>query len=761
MFDRLARNALILAVAVAPFFAVSFFSLPSEAFRDLVATIFILGALILWSLGRLVSQPSSLTAHRLWFLSAAVLIIFFVSAWRSSVPGRALAGEGGEWGTVFSLALFLTVFVLAALLFNTETVRRRAWLAIVFWGGGLWFLEFVLTVLRLAHLTSRWLPPTGFLFGSPGDLAYFGGLIVLAGLVLLGPYRENLTRRVKILVAAAFSLSLVGEIILDHRAAWLALGIAGFLLFIESNVRLPIGNAYRRFFQPAFVVLIISIPLLFGGGPTGFIGEPLNRLSNFVGWSAVKVRPSWSATWQVSYQSLLERPWFGPGPNHFAIDWQRYRSAEPVNSTVFAETDFPAGAGTIFTFALAGGLLGVLAWFVFLAFLLAAIVRSGWRSWRERGAKRFSPTAWSGWLLAAPPVLYLWTFAIGDWASFSFLLSAAFVSGLFLAWLGSAKLSPIWNGKRHGGKKAMGVVAAGSLVLGLLGAVWFIERFAARANLALATDAFYARRDVPAAQIALTSSLAGAPLPRAYRTMAEVNLAALENLLAQPDQTAAAVRLRFQELAGAAVANARLAVGRDAEDYRNFLVLGAVYRALVPLGFPEAYDLAEKAYQTAISLAPHLPTIYFERARLALARNDSAAAEQWLNAALREKSDHLESVTFLTQLDADARRYDRAALRLEQLISAAPNQSRFWYELGWLKYQDNRDSEAIDALRQAVVIDPHFSNARYFLALSYERSGDSAAALAEFEQVLIANPDRADLQALVERLRIAAPSSNG
>lgn len=727
MFDRLARVILLFTVAVSPFFMFSIFSWPRESLHDFAVMILILVVLLLWSLGRLVLQPCSFVANWFWVGGIAVLISAFISALQTVTPSRALGGEMGEWGTVFSLAVFLLVIVLTAMLFNDGTYRRRALLTITLAGAALWFGEIILTIFRLFHLFPNWVASAGFFSGSPSDLAYLGGLVIILSLILLEHYWANLTRRTLIFISVAFGLSLVGEVILARWSVWLALGLVGALLFIEPYVRSSLASVGRRVWRPTFLVLVVSIPLLVWGGPTGLLGTPLNNFSTWLGWSTVEVRPSWEATWQIVRGSLTDHFWFGSGSNHFAIDWQRYRSAQPVNATAYAETDFSTGAGTISTTAFGGGLVGVTAWILLLGLLLLALIRSGWQNLRARNSKRVVPGGPAEWWLLALPVVYLWSLAGASQVNFSFLLLTAFSAGLFLAWLGTIKLSPVWGDNRRRGKKVVSVIATISLVLSLLGGAWLVERFIAGVHLASGLNNFYANHDQAGSRTALAASLARAPLPRTYRTLAEVNLMAIQDLLATPGQTAEVVRTRFQDLASSAVDNARLAVKYDSEDYHNFLMLGAVYRALVPLGFPEANNFAAGAYQTAITLAPHIPTIYLERARLALVRKDTAGTAQWLTAALNEK----------------------------------PNSSQLWYELGWLRYQEGKDGEARDALSRSLAIDQYFSNARFFLALSYERSGNLSAALTEYEKVLNANPDRTDLQETVERLRNSLPLNHG
>jgi len=108
------------------------------------------------------------------------------------------------------------------------------------------------------------------------------------------------------------------------------------------------------------------------------------------------------------------------------------------------------------------------------------------------------------------------------------------------------------------------------------------------------------------------------------------------------------------------------------------------------------------------------------------------------------------------------RNYDTAAERLHRARDLAPENSDIYYLIGLLESSRGKSTEAINALRKAVELDPNNLIATYKLAEEVERQGDEKSA-AEFQQlmqkILAAQPD--NLAALIELSRIAAKRGDG
>ncbi len=62
---------------------------------------------------------------------------------------------------------------------------------------------------------------------------------------------------------------------------------------------------------------------------------------------------------------------------------------------------------------------------------------------------------------------------------------------------------------------------------------------------------------------------------------------------------------------------------------------------------------------------------------------------------------------------------------------------------------------------RAVLLDPNYSNARYFLGLIYDKKGDKKAAIEQFEKIEKFNPDNKEVKTILANLREGKPALEG
>jgi len=74
-----------------------------------------------------------------------------------------------------------------------------------------------------------------------------------------------------------------------------------------------------------------------------------------------------------------------------------------------------------------------------------------------------------------------------------------------------------------------------------------------------------------------------------------------------------------------------------------------------------------------------------------------------------------------------------------------------------LKYADKDYEGSKEAMQRAVAINEQYSNARYFLGLSYYNLGDNAAAINEFEEIEKYNQDNEEVALILSNLRSGNP----
>jgi len=249
-----------------------------------------------------------------------------------------------------------------------------------------------------------------------------------------------------------------------------------------------------------------------------------------------------------------------------------------------------------------------------------------------------------------------------------------------------------------------------------------------------------------------------------YRFLSELTLIKINNLLAQ-NASATSIEKAQQELLqlfGEAKLYAETAKNMSPINYQNWLALGRVYEALVPLKVEGAYAEAAKAYDEAFRRNPKSPEISLVKARLEVANGSNVAARELIRQALTQKPNYTEAVFFLSQIEVAEGRPKEAISSVEASIFLSPNEPVLYFQLGFLKYNERDYKGAIEAFEQAVAINGDYANARYFLGLSYDRLGRTADAIAQFEYIERTNPGNQEVMSIIENLKAGkAPFATG
>ena len=212
--------------------------------------------------------------------------------------------------------------------------------------------------------------------GSWNDLALFLGLTVIISLVAL----EQLTmkRSGKILFSTACVLSLIMLAVINFFTVWLLLGLVSLVIIVYilgkdrfSTPQLPLLGVHGQGNTSLFVALFVfavSVVFIVGGS---IIGGLLAKYTNV---SYVEVRPSFEATLDIARNVYEENAFLGIGTNKFSDGWRLYKDSS-LNLTTFWNTDFNAGNGYLSTFFVTTGVVGGLAWMVFLVLYLVTGIR--------------------------------------------------------------------------------------------------------------------------------------------------------------------------------------------------------------------------------------------------------------------------------------------------------------------------------------------------------------------------------------------------
>ncbi len=745
-FDRYAAYIIIAGAFLLPLFFIplSAFSLPFA--KALLLAVIGIAALLFWLIGRLQDGIIRIPKSTILVALLVLIAVSLASAIFSPSAQASFFGLSYELGT-FGSVLFLTLIAfLGALLFESRSRLFSLYIAVV-----ASFL--VVFVFQTANIFSdgdflffkNFDASVGSILGKWNDLALFAGMTALLSLVTI----EYLTleKKARIFFYCVLALALATLFVASFSLAW---GILGVFALIISVYRFSLilfakkaGKALAANTLPFVSLAVLLLSVLFFLSGDALQGP----LSNALGINQLEVRPAWSATTDIIKGTWKENLLLGSGPNLFVKQWLLLKD-EAVNSSIFWNTDFRFGIGLVPTFAVTTGILGALAWL----FFLGALVYRGARAFLSASDEVTHYFVFS--LFAV--LVYLWSAMIFYVPSMPLAAYAFLFSGCFIALMAQKKfiktISFTYTADPRIGFATVLVLV--TLLIGIVVGGYFVaKRVIAFLYFQNARTAFESAGDIARAEQSLGKAIGFFPADAFYRSLIDVRLAQISDLLQNKDVSTEAARARFQELLGFAVASGNAAIAANSTDYMNWLALARVYASLVPLKVEGAYESAKPIMENARARNPKSPRLVLEAARLEIAHGAKDEGKKLVDEALRLKSNYTDAVFVLAQIEIDAGNVKNAITSLEKAAFLSPNDAGIFFQLGLLKYNQKEYAGAREALSRAVQLVPDYANARYFLGLAQYELKNVSAAIGEFEAIQKTNPDNAEVARIIANVK--------
>mgnify|MGYP001566020999 CR=1 FL=1 len=744
----LIASGIISSIFFFPFFGVSLDFAKMSLF-----SLFVIGAVMLWAIARLKEGaliiPRSLPALAM----AGIVCATVLSALLSPAVHSSFFGAGYETTTAAATGILAIFFFLAY--FFIRTPKQISVLYVGFFAvmlivgfyeairlvGGPSVLSFGIFNNLLQNPIGKW-----------NDLALLYGLSGAISLLALTALSSRGILRVALYTVYGFSL--LALFISNFSLAWglfafSAIAIAWFI-FITKNPAPVLETAdaatssrrfYRRIpFFPLVGAVIAIIFLLPGNNISDMVGGRL-------GLSNIEVRPSWSATFDIARESAKKDPLFGIGPNRFADSWLLHKP-DGVNDTLFWNTEFEQGIGIIPSLPVTVGILGAFLWIFFLLSFARAGIRSVFvpRSETIAGAFLFGSFLGAAYLFLAM-TLYVPSAALS--------ILAFLFAGVTLGMI--ARKDPAYErtyifaeNPRIGFISVLLLVAV--LILSAVGAYIFLQRFASAAYTGSGVEAL-AAGDFARAEEKLARAQSLFPHDSVAQIRTEAAILRMRVALTDTTGDKSALQARFQEALGNAVSMGKEAVAYDETNYQNWIALGRVYEAIVPLQIEGAYENAKAAYEKARALNPKSPAMELILARLEAARGNLDAAREYLGRAIAMKGNYTEAIFALAQLEAEEGNMKEAIEETKRASLIAPNDIGIFFQLGFLRYTARDYAGAVGAFERTVILNSAYANAKYFLGLSYAKLGRIHDAIRQFEDIETLNPGTAEVENILENLR--------
>lgn len=742
-----AQNILVVIFGLLPLVFIPTAVAPFEYTKALIVALGIFVALVLYSLSVLRSGVITVgVSYPLCALWAVVGISFISSILSGDFKDSLIGDMFSIHSTIFIaiLALIPTVWILlkptkAAVMKMYILLSVSTLILVLF---HVLRLVFGAEFLSFGVFTSTVASPVG----SWNDLALFLGLAVILSLVTLEQLTLTTIGRSLFVAVTIVSLFMLG--VINFFTVWLILGLTSLVMIVYSlgkdrfvGSQLPLmGSQTPNTTSLTIALVVFATAVLFVVGGSTFGG----MISKYTNISYVEVRPSFEATADIARNVYHENAFLGIGTNKFTDAWRLYKD-DSINITPFWNTDFNAGNGYITTFFVATGVLGGIAWIVFLIVYLGMGIKrllgvtNGDKMWYFIGVSSFVSAIyiWGMSIIYVPGVVILLLGALCTGVS---LYAFTILSGQ------EGKIVLVGTNRQTGFALTLVVIVViiGSVSVLYVGGRHYSSIYAFNQSARSMQEG----KSIEDLEKEVANAYALSASDIFARRIAEYQLAIMNNLVSVAEPTEEQ-KQQFQAASVNGVNAAQEAIKIDGLEPTNWSVLGGIYGVLASLGIEGAQGRALEALTKSRELNPKNPLPYLESAIVEARSGNYDAARGYIEKSISLKPNFTEAFYLLTQLEIAQGNVEAAIQSTQAIITLEPQNPARYYQLGVLESARSNKEGAVVAFEQAIKLDPSYANARYLLALSYDELGRSDDAKRQLEAVLNLNPGNSEVTALI------------
>ncbi len=749
-FNKLSFTTILVTLFLSLFFFIPYVPVTLEASKGFLISIGMTLALFFWLIARLGEGKFSVPKDRIILFAGLIPLVFLISSFFSSSLYVSLFGSGFEMGTFGSMLVLFILFFLSSIYFQTE---KRLW----YFYQAIFLGATILAVFELLSIFigfNRFFPGLlkgisfGNLVGTWDDFVIFFGLIVLLVLFTIeflktkGPF---LLMQYFLLVVGMFFL-----IIINLPLVWILVGVFSIILFVysisiqQTGVRIVHGGGDKKKFPFAsLIVVFICLVFLIGSNSLGQLVSRYIVVQH-------NDRPLITTTAQIAKQSLKQNPLLGTGPNTFNIDWALWQP-KGVAQTPYWNTDFNNGYSSLATFAVTTGVLGLLAWILFLVTFSMRGIKSLHKALRNPLSNYFT-------LSSLVVAIYSWITVI-FYTPNSIMFMLAFVSsGMLIGVLVynesiAVRHFSFLKDPRH---SFFSILALMVLMIVTLSTTYiYAEKFASIIYFSKGLNSTNTIESLTKSEKMITNALLLDKNDIYYRTLSQIYIGEISVLLNDKNISPDILKSNIQQLVNLAEQSAVSAVKQNPKQYINYMNLANVYTALVPLSVENSYESAVSNYEKAQALSPNNPSIHLARASLEMTNKNNAEARKFIDQALLLKTDYTDAIFLLAQIETNEGNLSAAIKQAERAGALTPRDPTVFFRLGLLRYNNSDYAGAVSAFEQAVIIDNNYLNARFFLGESYKKVGRKEDALTQFNILSKVLPDNQDIKDAISSLSSA------
>lgn len=727
LINKLSFFSLLGTALLSIFFFIPYFPVSLEANKGFLISIGVTLSVFFWLVARLVDGRFLIPKDKIILSVFAIPLVFLIASFFSSSVYSSLFASGFEIGTFGSVLTFALIFFLSSTYFQTEDNLQYFFKYLFIGSGILALLQIIYIVISSFSVNSKFFIgiSSGNFVGSWNDFVlYFGAIVILAVFTL--EFFE-LVKKYKIFLYSLIAVGLIFLMIVNIPFVWFLVGLFSLIVFVygisiqSSKTKDVVSN--RKLPIPALVVMVFAVLFLVGGNLFGGL------ISNYINLYNSDIRPSITATTTVAWKAIKHNPFFGTGPNTFNLDWSLWKPSV-IKDTAYWNFDFNQGVGFVPTLLATTGVLGFLSFVVFMFLFVAKGLKSLNSAFKNTTSNYFLIASF---ILA----LYGWVALVIYTPGILICVITFMASGVFIGSLVHQKHISVYNlsflnDPRNSFFSILSIVVL--MIVSISGVYMYTQKF---------ISVVYFSKGVSANDSSLASlvksegmMLNAVALDKNdlyYRSLSQLYVAELNNVLSDKNLSEDVIKSRAQNVISNIQQSAGMAVSVSPKNYQNWVNLGNVYSSLVTMGVDKAYENAVDAYNKALTFAPSNPSIILARAQLEFLKKDNESAKKYIEEALKMKKDYLDAIFTMAQIQTSEGNLPGAIKQAEYASTLYPNDPSVFFQLGVLRYNNNEFSGAVSAFETAVILNPSYFNARYFLGMSYAKIGKTADAKIQFD----------------------------
>jgi tetratricopeptide (TPR) repeat protein len=641
-----------------PVFFLPFLNISVEASKGLFFAVGLIAAVIFWIILRFSDGKIELPRSLPLLGGAGIVGVTLLSAIFGGAAGASF------FGIMFDVGSFWFIFAAFLLMLMSSMVFREPKNARVLLFGTI-LSSTVLLVFQGVHLFLPKILSFGILvnktdniLGSWNAFGIFAGFFVVCSLFAIEFFPA--TKRIKMLlgILALFAALLIAAV--NFVLVWEILGIFALFIFVyKLSLNSGSAEAKAEIHFPIFSFAIVLISLFFFMSSSflgGILPTKLGMVNN-------EISPSFLSTMSITKSVIRHNPILGIGPNRFADAWALYKPPL-INTTQFWDVSFNAGSGLIPTLTATTGVLGVLAWVIFLGLLLFTGAK-----WLFFSIKNNASLETVSFFFLS---LYLFTASFFYYTSTVIFLLAFVFTGVFIGLISSSRKNgeisiSVFNDHRKSFFFMLFLVILMIVSAGI--GFKFIQRFVSVPYFTSTLSA----TNITEAETSINKALSLNSNDLYLRTYSQIYLLKLNSIASKE---AAALsdsdKANLQASLDQSIQSAQLATVYDPKNYLNFQMLGSVFQTAGLVGVKEGYSKALEAYQKASELNPGNPRLKLAMTNVSIALGDGKAAKEYANQALNLKSDYVDALITLSQIAKSEGDTSTALSYAERALALSP-----------------------------------------------------------------------------------------